>query len=115
MSHLCPLPCGARKKVPREGFDTTKKPTLLTCQMTVHGDGGEMQYSPAIGTTECKNQQDFYGRFQIKSLTIKMVSEYEVSPTSKKPNFVASYTFGVTEAIVSVQRRNLTGILRTFT
>lgn len=75
--------------------------------------GKDARQSPFKGTTECKNQQDFFGNFQIHhfktSLTYDFTMIIDDGFKNKKPDFVDSYVFGVTGGDVRIVKIDIAG------
>lgn len=94
-------------------FIATQKPEIAKCFMEAIAANGDIRQSKFSGTSECKNQQDFYGRFQVDHFKTNLTYSYTVAIDKGllQPGFVKSYVFGITDGDVQIIKINLTGIL----
>ncbi|XP_069118470.1 uncharacterized protein [Argopecten irradians] len=100
-------------------YDSTQavcQPTLLpnitSCSMRVTASNGDSRASPSIGSSHCDYQQDFYGNFQVDSVSITSIAfDYVIDVNSvPKPAFVVSEVFGITDIQIHTVKKTVTGV-----
>lgn len=83
-------------------------PKFVTCGMEIRDSNEEKAQSPTIGSSECLNQQDFYGKYQPEHIDTNLMISAQY--TKYNPSaFHSDFHFGVLTAGVEILRRTKTG------
>jgi hypothetical protein len=92
----------------------TSTPSIESCQTRVFGRNGSGEVWSNKGASECSLQHNMYGRFQVDHFTVVFMADFTIlikEPyKSKRPNFVSSELFGVTDVDIRIRKIFITGI-----
>ncbi|XP_062588081.1 uncharacterized protein LOC134249747 [Saccostrea cucullata] len=90
-----------------EGFSTvknadqakcimTRKPTIVTCFVGIHGRNGEHSILKKINSSSaCQDQRDNFIKFQATKTDFTLQYTFTIKPTHPKPTFITEYKFGI--------------------
>ena len=94
-------------------FSVQSKPSFETCDTRTLVLGGKMVMSKTIGnTTACQNQNDYYGNFQPDQHHFNVLVRFSVDTSTfplKKPTYIDSFNFGITDFTVEIISRRIGG------
>lgn len=83
-------------------------PEFVTCEMEIRDSNGEKAQSPTNGSTQCLNQQDFYGKYQPEHInTHLMISAQYTKSQPSAPH--SDFHFGLLTAGVGILKQTQTG------
>lgn len=83
-------------------------PEFVTCEMEIRDSNGEKAQSPTIGSSQCINQQDFYGKYQPEHIdTHLMISAQYNKSRPSAPH--TDFHFGLLTAGVEIRRKTQAG------
>ncbi|KAK3092481.1 hypothetical protein FSP39_003428 [Pinctada imbricata] len=85
-------------------------PTFTTCHMEIQDNNGEIaQSTHTIGlSSECKNQQDFYGKYQVHYASTNFEVYADISGLTA-PTSAGDFAYGITDAKVQMIKKSITG------
>ena len=85
-------------------------PTFMTCHMSIEDDYGEIAQSTHDPTksSECKNQLDFYGKYQVHKTETTMEVDADISNLTH-PVTSEDFHYGITDAKVQMIKKPLAG------
>lgn len=83
-------------------------PEFVTCEMEIRDSNGEKAQSPTIGSSQCLNQQDFYGKYQPERIDTHLMISAQYTKYSPSASH-SDFHFGVLTAGVEILKRAKTG------
>jgi len=101
------------RKVSDSGETTcqpTQKPSINTCDTVAIGPNGEKKRAmSSTSNTDCQYLADMYGNFNASNMTYNMVIDLNIFTSSSRPDFIAESRFGLREASIYIERRDVRG------
>lgn len=83
-------------------------PEFVTCEMEIRDSNGEKAQSPTIGSSQCINQQDFYGKYQPEHIDTNLMISAQYNKSRPSAPYL-DFHFGLLTAGVEILIQTQTG------